>query len=430
MKKHRIDTRTGLLALSPLAVFVVFYLVASIVAGDFYKVPVTVAFLLSSIYAVAICKETSVDERLNIFSRGAGHKNMMTMLWIFILAGAFASSAKAMGAIDTTVNLCLHLLPSEMILSGLFIASCLISLSIGTSVGTIVALVPIAAGMAQSTGTSVALLTAIVVGGAYYGDNLSFISDTTIMATRTQGCRMSDKFAVNSTIVSPAAILCFIIYIFMGYDTQVPQTIPAVECRRVIPYFAVLFSAIMGLNVMLVLLLGIVLTLIIGMISGAYDIYGWLASMGEGIMGMSELIIVSLLAGGLIEMVRHAGGITFIIERLTAHIRGKRGAEMCIGMLVFLTNLCTANNTIAILTVGPLAKEIATRYGVDARKSASLLDTFSCLAQSIIPYGAQLLMASGLAAVSAFDIIPFLYYPFLMGISALACIAMGWPRKY
>lgn len=430
MTNKKITFTRGLLALSPLLVFVTFYLTGSIIAHDFYKVPVTVAFVVSCFYAIAISKGKSIDERVAAFSKGAGTSGMMMMIWIFILAGAFASSAKAMGAIDATVNLCLHLLPPQMIFAGLFIASCLISLSIGTSVGTIVALVPIAAGMAKETDSSVALLTAIVVGGAYFGDNLSFISDTTIMATRTQGCKMSDKFMANSAIVAPAAIIAFVMYIIMGADINVPHDLPAVNCRLVIPYFAVLFTAIMGLNVMLVLVLGILLTLIIGLVSGCYDFYGWMASMGEGMLGMAELIIITLLAGGLIQVVRDMGGVDFIIERLTSHIKGKRGAELSIGMLVFLTNLCTANNTIAILTVGPLAKDIAERYEVDKRKSASILDTFSCLAQSIIPYGAQLLMASSLATISAFEIIPYLYYPFLMGACALISILIRYPKKF
>lgn len=425
-----VSLRQGLRALSPLMVFVAFYLVGSVVARDFYKVPITVAFMVSSIYACAIQRKGGIDERVELFSRGTAASGMMLMVWIFILAGAFAASAKAMGAIDATVNLCLHLLPSQMILAGLFIASCLISLSIGTSVGTIVALAPIAAGMATETHSSVALLTAIVVGGAYFGDNLSFISDTTIMATRTQGCKMSDKFKVNSTIVVPAAIIAFVLYIIMGAGVSVPHELPAVNCRLVIPYFAVLFTAIMGMNVMLVLCLGLVLTLAIGLVSGCYDFYGWMHSMSEGVLGMGELIIITLLAGGLIHTVRHAGGIDFIIQRLTRHISGKRGAEVSIAVLVFITNLCTANNTIAILTTGPIAKDIADQYGVDKRKSASLLDTFSCLAQSVIPYGAQLLMASGLAAVSAFDIIPYLYYPFLMAVCALLSIVLRFPRKY
>lgn len=425
-----LSLRRGLWALSPLFVFVVFYLAGSLVAGDFYKVPITVAFLVASVWGLAAVARGRVDERVALFSRGAQESGMMLMVWIFILAGAFAATAKAMGAIDATVNLCLHLLPSQMILAGLFIASCLISLSIGTSVGTIVALVPIAAGMARETHASVALLTAIVVGGAYFGDNLSFISDTTIMATRTQGCRMSDKFMVNISIVLPAAVVAFLIYIVMGGGLSAPASLPAVNCRLVIPYFAVLFTAIMGLNVMLVLTLGCLLTLGIGWTSGAYDFFGWMAAASGGILGMAELIIITLLAGGLIHLVRTAGGIDFLLSRLTRHVHGRRGAELSIALVVFLTNLCTANNTIAILTCGPLARDIASRYGVDARKSASLLDTFSCLAQSLLPYGAQLLMASALAAVSAFDIIPLLYYPFLMGATALLCIVLRLPRKY
>ena len=424
------SNKKGLLALSPLLVFIALYLITSIIAHDFYKVPITVAFMISSIYAVATSWNFPLPKRIDMFSKGAGTSNMMMMLWIFVLAGAFANSTKVMGSVDATVNLTLMVLPGSMIMAGLFLAACFISLSIGTSVGTIVALVPIAAGLAGSTGVSIPMMTAVVVGGAFFGDNLSFISDTTIVATSTQGCRMSDKFRVNFFIVMPAALVIFIIYIFAGSGIQSPTDIPVVEFTKVIPYLVVLVCAIFGMNVMAVLTIGIILTGLIGMINGTYDIYGWFSSMGEGILGMSELIIVTMLAGGLLEIVKANGGIDFIISRLSAHIKSKRGAELSIAGLVALTDICTANNTVAIITVGGIAKQIGDKFGVDNRKCASILDTFSCCMQGLIPYGAQMLMAAGLAQLNPIQIIPYLYYPLATGIVALLAILFRYPKRY
>ena len=420
----------GLIALSPLGVFIVLYLVTSIIAGDFYKVPITVAFMVSSIYAVIIHGGRPLRERIDIFSRGAATGQMMLMIWIFVLAGAFANSAKMMGSIDATVNLTLSLLPPQMLLAGLFVAACFISISIGTSVGTIVALTPIAAGVAQQTGTDVALMTAVVVGGSLFGDNLSFISDTTIVATSSQGCRLSDKFRVNSFIVVPAAIVILIVYIFMGSGISAPQHIADVQWVKVIPYLAVLITAIFGMNVMAVLTLGIILTGVIGLLTGSFDIFGWMKSMGDGIIGMGELIIITMMAGGMLELIKQQGGIDFIICRMTRHIHGKRGAELSIGALVATVDICTANNTVAIITVGGIAKQIGDKYGVDNKKAASILDTFSCAVQGVIPYGAQLLMAAGLASLNPVNIIPYLYYPMAIGIAAFLSIFLRYPRRY
>ena len=418
----------GLKALSPILFFLVVYLLAGVLGGDFYQMPISVAFMFTAIYAVVIMRDIPLDERIGIFSRGAGKSELLLMIWIFVLAGAFAASAQAMGAIDATVQLTLQLLPPKMLMAGLFVAACFISLSIGTSVGTIVALTPIAAGIAESTGASVPLIVGVVVGGAYFGDNLSFISDTTIVATRTQGCRMSDKFRVNSQIVVPAAALVLLAYIIMGTKIHAPQAVQSMDMIKVLPYVVVLVTAVCGMNVMVVLIVGILLSGIIGIGGGYYNLLEWMSHMGRGIMGMSELIIVTLLAGGLMELMRAGGGIDYLISSLTRRIRGRRGAELTIAGLVALTNVCTANNTIAILTVGPIAKDISDRFGVDPRKSASLLDTFSCLAQALIPYGAQILMAAGLAHLSPLDIIPCLYYPFVMGLFALLSILFRWPR--
>ena len=419
-----------MLALSPMLVFMVVYLVGSILAGDFYKVPLTVAFLVASAYAVCITPKLKLKKRIDIFSRGAGDENLMLMVWIFIFAGAFAKAAGAMGAIDATVDLTLRMLPDSMLLPGLFLAACFISLSIGTSVGTVVALTPVAVGIAEQTGSSLPLIVAIVVGGSFFGDNLSFISDTTIVATQTQGVRMSDKFKANFYLAGPAALIALAIYVILGQGVHAPADVAWPEWYKVLPYVAVLVLAIAGMNVLLVLLIGILLAGVIGMACGSFDLMGWMGAMGEGIMGMSELIIVTLLAGGMLALIRHNGGIDYLIRVLTRRINGKRGAKFTIALLVILADLCTANNTIALITVGPVARDIADRYGVDRRMSASLLDTFSCFAQGLIPYGAQLLMASGLAAISPFDIMGYLYYPIILGAIAVLGILFSFPRKY
>lgn len=420
--------KKGIIALSPLLVFIVLYLVTSIIARDFYKVPITVAFMVASIYAVIMAGGIPLRKRIDIYSRGAGTGQMMLMIWIFILAGAFANSAKTMGSIDATVNLALTLLPANMLLAGLFLAACFISLSVGTSVGTIVALTPIAAGVASQTGTALPLMVAVVVGGSFFGDNLSFISDTTIVATSTQGCRLSDKFRVNSYIVIPAAIAILAIYVVMGLHTQAPQKVGPVSLLKVVPYLVVLLTAVCGMNVMAVLTLGIALTGVIGLIDGSFDFYGWMGSMGQGIVGMGELIIITMMAGGLLEIIKHQGGIDFLIQRMTRHIHTKRGAELAIAALVSLVDLCTANNTVAIITVGGIAKQIGDRFGVDNRKCASILDTFSCMMQGLIPYGAQMLMAAGLAALNPISILPYLYYPMAIGFTALLAILLRYPK--
>lgn len=410
-------------------VFLCIYLVTSLLVNDFYQVPITVAFLVSSCYAIVITRGLNLEQRIYQFSVGASNKNILLMIWIFILAGAFAQSAKQMGAIDATVNLTLSVLPGNLLLAGIFIAACFISLSIGTSVGTIVALTPVAAGLAEKTGIDLSYMTAIVVGGSFFGDNLSFISDTTIASTKTQDCVMRDKFRVNCMIVVPAALIVLCYYIYQGMSLSFSQQAVTIEWLKVIPYLIVLVTAVAGVNVMLVLLLGIASTGIIGVMTGT-TLFDWTRSMGDGITGMGELIIITLLAGGMLETIRYNGGIDFIIGRLTRHVKGKRGAELSIAALVSIANLCTANNTIAIITTGPIAKDIAIRFHLDRRKVASILDTFSCFVQGIIPYGAQMLIAAELAGLSPLSIIGNLYYPFCMGICALLAILIKYPRRY
>lgn len=419
----------GWLALSPLLVFMAVYVAGSILAGDFYKVPVAAAFIIATAYAMVITRGVSkTDDKIAIFSAGAGNRNVLLMIWIFVLAGAFASTAKDIGAIDATVNATLSLLPGNLLYAGLFLAACFVSMAVGTSVGTIVALVPIASGIAAGIGSSVPLITGIIVGGAFFGDNLSFISDTTVAATKTQGCSMQDKFKVNLWIAAPAALLVAALYVVLGRGITASPEVLGANWYLMLPYLLVIVLAIVGVNVVTVLATGIIVNGIIGWITGAYNFVGWLSAIGSGIGGMGELIIVSLLAGGMLELIRYNGGLEFIIGLLTRRINGPRGASASIAALVSLVNICTANNTIAIITVGPLAKDISARFNLDPRKTASILDTFSCLIQGILPYGAQLLMASGLSGVSALAIIGNLYYPFALGIMACLSILLGFPR--
>ncbi len=470
------EKRGGLLALTPILVFLGVYLVTSVIIKDFYKVPVASAFLLASIYAVIISKGP-FRKRIDTFSEGAGNPRILLMVWIFILAGAFAQTAQDIGAIDATVNLTLRVIPGSMLFAGLFFTACFISMSVGTSVGTIVALVPIATGIAQEAGFSEAFMAAIIVGGAFFGDNLSFISDTTIAATKALDCAMKDKFKANIRIVAPAVLLVFAIYIFKGLGVSVDVTPGAAEPLKLLPYLLVLVLALAGMDVLLMLSLGIGDKLLIGLFTGSLGWADWLSSVGEGISGMGSLIIVTVLAGGMMALIRAGGGLDWLVGSLTRRLaaapagpstapapslsfpvsapadsspaaspaaaspesaaaaaapviagsdrqsrRQRRGAELSIAALVSLANLCTANNTIAIITVGGIAKDVADRFGLDRRRVASILDTFSCFVQGLIPYGAQLLMASGLAGVGAAAIIRYLYYPFALGLVALAAI--------
>ena len=428
--QENISRRRGLLALSPLLVFVCIYLMSSIVAQDFYAVPVASAFLIASVYAMLISRGETLEKRIEAFSRGAGNKSVLLMIWIFIMAGAFASTAKSIGAIDATVNLAMAILPGKFIFAGLFLAACFISMSIGTSVGTIVALVPIASGIAaqlQAGGATdftcdPAFITAIIVGGAFFGDNLSFISDTTIAATRTQGCSMKDKFKANFRIVWPAAMIVCAIYIFLGMSVSFSPEYEAVNWYLLIPYILVIALALSGVNVLVVLAIGIGVNAILGLGFCSICWTGLLKSIGDGIAGMGDLIIVTILAGGMLELIRINGGIDWIVGAMTRNIKGKRGAELSIAALVSFANMCTANNTIAIITVGGIANDISKRFGLEPRRVASILDTFSCMVQGIIPYGAQLLLASGLTEVPVFSISSFLYYPLVMGVCSLMAI--------
>ena len=378
-------------------------------------------FLLASVIAI-ILSRGNLSHRLRVFARGAGRDTLLLMIWIFILAGAFANSAKEMGSIADMVNLTLAIVPSSAILAGLFLGATVISLSIGTSVGTIVAMMPIAVGIAQQLEESVPFVAAIIIGGAFFGDNLSFISDTTICATQSQGCKMSDKFRTNIRIALPAAILVFIFYVFIGKYMSSPAIVGEINFWKVMPYLVVLITAIAGMNVLIVLVVGILLTGIVGMINGDYTILSWSDAMGAGVVGMGELIIITMLAGGLLEVIRANGGIKFIMDKILRHVHSQRTAELSIAAMVSVVDMFTANNTVAIITVAGLAKDISIRYHLDNRRVASILDTFSCIMQGIIPYGAQLLMGAALAGIASVDIIPYLYYPYVLALFAIGNI--------
>ncbi len=414
------EAKRDWISLTPIVVMLVVYLGGALLVGDFYRMPIWGAFLVAMLYALFLLKGYSFERRIKVFVEGAASRGILYMIAIFCLAGVFAASAKSMGAVDATVSLSLSAIPSGFLPIGIFLASCFISMSIGTSVGTIVALTPVVAEM--QVGYSSPWLVAIVVGGAFFGDNLSFISDTTIAATQTQGCRMSDKFKTNFLLVLPAAIVTICLYLWGNQVAEIPTIVGDVEWIKVLPYVLVILLAVLGVNVLLVLGVGIVAADVVGLSTGAMSSLDILRAIGMGLESMYELILVTLLAGGLMSMVKCAGGFDYLIANLTKNVNSRRGAESAVVVLTALTNLCTANNTIAILTAGPIARDLSQRYSIPPRRTASLMDTTSCFVQGIIPYGAQLLMASGLAGITPFSIIPHLYYPMLIGLMVVLSI--------
>ncbi|GHV12521.1 sodium:proton antiporter [Bacteroidia bacterium] len=419
-------------ALLPLAVFFILYILTFIFTGNLSKMPVSVAFLTASAVAVLFSKGGNINQRIELFCRGCANDTILLMVVIFILAGAFAGTANAMGAVDATVNMLLALLPQQAIMASLFIASCFISMAMGTSCGTIAALAPIAVGISGQMGVSIPAMIGIVVGGSMFGDNLSFISDTTIVATRTQGVRMKDKFKANFRMVLPVAMIVLLVYIFQGTQLSVETwraaSLQDVEWLKVIPYIVVLITALCGVNVITVLTLGIVLSGIIGLATSGFSVWEWTGAMSKGIVSdMGELIIVSLMAGGMFELIRYNGGIDWLIEKLTRRIKSQRTAETAISGLTIFTDLCTANNTIALIITGPITKTISTKFSLDSKRIAGLIDTSSCFIQSLLPYGAQLLIASGLAGINPMEIIPYLYYPMGIGL-AIAVTVLFRPK--
>ena len=420
--------KKGLLALAPIGAMIALLIVLSVYYGGVSNAPLLFVFVLTAMVAVLLTRVIPFKDRVTIFSKGAGSSNLLLMVWIFMLAGAFAASAKDMGAAGAMVDLTLRFLPAKFALSGLFLAACITSLCMGTSVGTIVALMPIAAGLADKTEMALPLVAAAVVGGAFFGDNLSFISDTTIVSTQTQGCQLSDKFRFNIRMVLPAALIGTILYVLLGSGASEIHAEGAIEWWKVVPYLAVLISAACGINVLIVLTLGNLLTCITGLIDGSYDFMGWITSTLNGVMGMSELILISMLAGGIFALISYNGGLDFVIDRITRRVKSRTGAEWSVCALVAFANICTANNTIAILSVGDIARRVSEQFDIDPRRSASLLDTTSCCVQGLLPYGAQLLMASGLAGISAMSIVPWLFYPMLLGLTVAVTTFTGVAR--
>lgn len=423
-----VSSPQGWLALSPIVLFLVLYVAVSIILDDFYKMPIAVALLIASAWAIIISRGKPLLKRIEIFSRAAGHSNILYMIWVFILAGAFAAMAKDIGAVEATVSLALHAFPPGFVVPMLFFAACFISLSIGTSVGTVVALAPLATEIATASDASVAFYVAVVLGGAFFGDNLSFISDTTIAATRSQECNMADKFKANIWIALPAALITLGIYIMTGLDTHAVELPASKNWTLIIPYLVVLGTAIAGINVTAVLSLGIISAVILGLTTGL-SLTDLASSAGAGIDGMGNLIIITLLAAGMLGMIKNAGGITFILQSLTRHVSGRRGGQAVITVLVAVVNLCTANNTVAIITVGGISRDISRRFGIDPRKTASLLDTTSCIVQCLIPYGAQTLLATSLAGISPAAPFPYLYYPWTLAAMTTLSIIFLFPRR-
>ncbi|WHZ58049.1 Na+/H+ antiporter NhaC family protein [Metabacillus hrfriensis] len=422
------ETKGNGLALLPLIIFLALFVGSGIITGDFYKMPILVAIIIASGAALMMNRKETFTAKVENFAKGAGHPDLMIMVFIFILAGAFSEVAKGMGAVESTVNLALSFLPQSFLIVGLFIIGAFISLAMGTSMGTIAALAPIGVGISAEADISIALAMAAVIGGAMFGDNLSFISDTTIAAVRTQQTEMRDKFKVNFFIVLPAAIITCAVLIVITLGNQSPVSPGEFSFIKMLPYIAVLVTALLGMNVIIVLTGGILLSGVIGMSDGSYTLTDFLQKITEGIMGMAELVILSLLIGGMVELIKRNGGIHFILEAMTKRISSKRGAEYAIAGLVSTTNLATANNTISIIAAGPLAKDMADKYEIDKRKSASLLDIFSCSIQGLIPYGAQMLTAAQFAKISPADILPFSYYPFLIAVMGIAAIIIGYPK--
>ncbi|MGD7010142.1 Na+/H+ antiporter NhaC family protein [Metabacillus sp. 84] len=422
------EVKANPLALLPLLIFIALFITAGVITGDFYKLPMVVSILVAVAAALFMNRKETLNSKVERFAKGAGHPDIMIMVFIYILAGAFSESAKAMGAVESTVNLALTYFPQSFLVAGLFIIAAFVSLSMGTSMGTIAALGPIAAGISGETEIPVALAVAAVIGGAMFGDNLSFISDTTIAAVRTQKTEMLDKFKTNFFIVLPAAVVTAIILIVISAGMDSTVETKEFNFIKMLPYLGVLIGALAGLNVVAVLGGGIVLTAIIGLSDGSFNILSFSQSLMDGVSGMAELIILSVLIGGMVELIKHNGGIQFILNAMTKNIRSKRGAELGIAGLVGATNLSTANNTISIITAGPLAKNIADQYGIDNRKSASILDIFSCSVQGLIPYGAQMLAGAQLVKASPLSIIPYTFYPMLTLVCGLLAIAFGFPK--
>ncbi|WP_436957470.1 Na+/H+ antiporter NhaC family protein [Staphylococcus sp. AS1337] len=416
-------------ALIPLIVFVGMFLGVGISTGDFTTMPLNVAILVASIVGLALNRKESFHKKVEVFTKGAGHSNIILMMLIFLLAGAFSQTTEDMGGVQSTVNLGLSLIPENLIIVGLFIICMFVSLSMGTSVGTVAAIAPVGFGLSQATDVSAAITMATVVGGAMFGDNLSMISDTTIAAVRTQKTKMSDKFKVNIKIVLPGAIFTIIVLWFLTNGAHIDANKSYdYDLIKVIPYLFVLILALIGVNVVIVLIGGIVLSAIIGLIYGSFSWTGLLSSISKGIIGMEDIAIIALLIGGLVALIQHNGGITWLLNFVRSKVKSKRGAELGIAGLVSVADISTANNTISILMAGPLAKDISEEYDVDPRKSASILDMFASCFQGMLPYSPQLIAAAGVASISPFELVPYAIYPMILGVCGLVAIFFRLPR--
>jgi Na+/H+ antiporter NhaC len=422
------EEKGKLSALLPLLIFVSLFLGAGILSGDFYAFPVLVSIIIAAVAALLMNRKEALNAKVERFAKGAGHPDIMIMVFIFLLAGAFSGVAEKMGAVDSTVNLALSVLPENLLIVGLFLIAAFVSLSMGTSMGTIAALAPIGVGISSGTDIAMPVAMATVIGGAMFGDNLSFISDTTIAAVRTQKTEMKDKFKVNFFIVLPAAILTMVILFFITAGNQSTVDAQTYNWVKILPYLGVIIGALAGLNVFVVLFGGIVFSGIIGFIDGSFTPVSYFGSIADGMTGMAEIVILTVLIGGVVELIRYNGGIQALLYLATRRIRSPQGAQLATAGLVSSTNLCTANNTISIIIAGPLAKEIGDNYGVDARKSASILDIFSCSVQGLIPYGAQALLVAETAGISPLSVIPYAFYPILTAVCGLVAIRFALPK--
>ncbi|UXR48176.1 Na+/H+ antiporter NhaC family protein [Staphylococcus simulans] len=419
----------NVVALIPLILFVGLFLGVGIITGDFTKMPLNIAITIAVIVALIMNRKEKFTEKVEVFTKGAGHSNIILMVLIFVLAGAFSKVTEDMGGVKSTVNLGLSLIPGNLLIIGLFIICMFVSISMGTSVGTVAAIAPVGFGISEATDISAALAMATVVGGAMFGDNLSMISDTTISAVRTQHTKMSDKFKVNFKIVLPGAILTMVILGILTHSATISSTKDySFEFIKVIPYLLVLILALIGVNVIIVLIGGTVLSGIIGLIDGSFNWIGFLKAASEGMIGMEDIAIIALMIGGLIGIIQHNGGITWLLNFVRSKVKSRRGAEFGIASLVSAADISTANNTISILMAGPLAKNIADEYDIDPRKSASILDIFGSCFQGLLPYSPQVIAAAGVAGISPFMLVPYSIYPIILGISGLAAIIFNFPK--
>jgi len=417
--------KKGLWGLAPLFIFLLLFILSAAITGSFDSLPTNFAFFVAAVLSIALTRGLSYESRIREFARGAGSGKVMYMVMIFLCAGVFAATAEAMGSVTETVNAILLVLPPRFLFLGLYLAACTISMATGSGIGSIVAVGPLAVGLIESAGLNAPICCAAVVCGAMFGDNLSFISDTTVIATTTQGCELKDKFRANVKLALPAFILSILVYIFLGKGLPDVLAKESVNLLKIIPYAIVLILSICGVDVLVLLLSGSVLSLVIGLATSSFSFVGWMGAASEGIAGMGNLALIILMASGMLAMVKYNGGIDCIVNFCLKFVRGRKTAEACIAVLSFLMTVCTANNTIAIISMAPVAKKISDDYGVNPKRAASLLDTGSCVAQEVIPYSTHLLAIAGLAGISAGSMIPHVYYAFFLGAAVIVSIFFG-----